>query len=41
MQRRQPSHEVPQKKLMDLVKRLEEALFKSAKTTVCYVLCFL
>ncbi|XP_047947725.1 histone acetyltransferase HAC1-like isoform X1 [Salvia hispanica] len=37
MQRRQQSHEVSQKKMIDLVKRLEEALFKSAKTTEEYL----
>ncbi|KAL8511296.1 hypothetical protein ACS0TY_017921 [Phlomoides rotata] len=37
MQRRQQSHEVPKKKMVDLVKRLEEALFKSAKTTDEYL----
>ncbi|PIN09129.1 Histone acetyltransferase [Handroanthus impetiginosus] len=37
MQRRQQSHEVPTKKMMDLVKRLEEALFKSATTTEEYL----
>lgn len=40
MQRRQQSHEVPNKKLIDLVKRLEEALFKSARTTVCCIFFF-
>ncbi|XP_057786527.1 histone acetyltransferase HAC1-like isoform X2 [Salvia miltiorrhiza] len=37
MQRRQQSHEVSQKKMLDLVKRLEEALFKSATTTDEYL----
>ncbi|KAL0319949.1 UNVERIFIED_CONTAM: Histone acetyltransferase HAC1 [Sesamum radiatum] len=37
MQRRQQSHEVPTKKMIDLVKRLEEALFKSATTTEEYL----
>lgn len=40
MQRRQQSHEVPNKKLIDLVKRLEEALFKSARTTVSCIFFF-
>lgn len=40
MQRRQQTHEVSSKKMVDLVKRLEEALFKSATTTVCYILFF-
>ncbi|KAL2493598.1 Histone acetyltransferase HAC12 [Forsythia ovata] len=30
MQRRQPSHEVPSKKIWDLARRLEEGIFKSA-----------
>ncbi|KAK6142447.1 hypothetical protein DH2020_022795 [Rehmannia glutinosa] len=33
MKRRHQSHEVPNRKMIDLVKRLEEALFKSATTT--------
>ncbi|KAH6763618.1 histone acetyltransferase of the CBP family 12 [Perilla frutescens var. frutescens] len=37
MQRRQQSHEVSNKKMIDLVKRLEEALFKSARTTDEYL----
>ncbi|XP_042037669.1 histone acetyltransferase HAC1-like isoform X1 [Salvia splendens] len=37
MQRRQQSHEVSRKKMIDLVKRLEEALFKSAMTTDEYL----
>ncbi|KAL0311281.1 UNVERIFIED_CONTAM: Histone acetyltransferase HAC1 [Sesamum angustifolium] len=37
MQRRQQSHEVPTKRMIDLVKRLEEALFKSATTTEEYL----
>ncbi|XP_051136089.1 histone acetyltransferase HAC1-like isoform X2 [Andrographis paniculata] len=37
MHRRHQSHEVPAKKMLDLVKRLEEALFKSAPTTEEYV----
>ncbi|KAL0289036.1 UNVERIFIED_CONTAM: Histone acetyltransferase HAC1 [Sesamum calycinum] len=36
MQRRQQSHEVSTKKMIDLVKRLEEGLFKSATTKACY-----
>lgn len=33
---RQQAHEKPPKKVMDIVKRLEEGLFKSASTKVCY-----
>ncbi|KAL3615302.1 hypothetical protein CASFOL_040963 [Castilleja foliolosa] len=37
MHRRPQSQEVPSKKMIDLVKRLEEALFKSATTTEEYL----
>ncbi|KAK4427976.1 Histone acetyltransferase HAC12 [Sesamum alatum] len=37
MQWRQQSHEVPTKKMIDLVKRLEEGLFKSATTKEEYL----
>ncbi|CAA0837082.1 Histone acetyltransferase HAC12 [Striga hermonthica] len=37
MQRRPQSQDVPNKKMLDLVKRLEEALFKSATTTEEYL----
>ncbi|KAK6142414.1 hypothetical protein DH2020_022762 [Rehmannia glutinosa] len=37
MKRRHQSHEVPNRKMIDLVKRLEEALFKSATTTEEYL----
>lgn len=35
MQRPQ-TQEIPQKRVLDIVKRLEEALFKSAPSKVCY-----
>ncbi|PIN22179.1 CREB binding protein/P300 [Handroanthus impetiginosus] len=37
MQRRQPSHDVPKEKIIDLVRRLEEGLFKSASTKAEYL----
>ncbi|KAK6134971.1 hypothetical protein DH2020_031255 [Rehmannia glutinosa] len=37
MQKRPQSHDVPNKKLVDLVKRLEEGLFKSATTKEEYI----
>lgn len=37
MHRRQQSNEGNTKKLMDLVKRLEDGLFKTASSKVCYL----
>lgn len=41
LMQRQQAHEKPPKKVMDIVKRLEEGLFKSASTKVCYFLFFM
>lgn len=40
MQRRQQSPEGSTKRMVDIVKRLEDGLFKSASTMVCYLLCW-
>lgn len=39
MHRQQQSNETTAKKVQDVVRRLEEGLFKTAATKVCY-LCF-
>lgn len=40
VQRLQHAHEMPQKRVIDIVKRLEEALFKTAATKVYYIFFF-